>query len=357
MRRIKLVLSDLHLGFGRLTADGGINGMEDFTSDGALVDLLEYYRTGEYADAEVELVFNGDIFECLIPLAGDAEPDLITEAKSIAKFHQIVRGHRTVFEAMSVFVEEPHRQISFVVGNHDQDLQWASVRQFLRDEIGAEVRFFDESYEFDGIHLEHGHQHEHQNHVEHRSRFLTRGLVEPALNLPWGSDMFINILVPLKRERPYLNRVRPLRLAFEWTFWHDFRMLLRFLWHFVATLWRARFRAQAERRITLLQTLRVMFSGQAYPTLEGPARKLLAARQDIHTVIFGHTHLPMWRQLLPGKTYINSGSWMPTSNLHISALGSSLQQTYVYIEYHGAVPRGQLKLWHGRRVVEEDLVL
>ena len=71
----------------------------------------------------------------------------------------------------------------------------------------------------------------------------------------------------------------------------------------------------------------------------------------------GHTHIPLARHPLPGKTYFNTGAWIPNSNLHIAGLGWSLLQTYVCIEYEGARPLARLKLWHGRRLVEEDIVL
>ncbi|MCK5799441.1 MAG: hypothetical protein KAI47_19755, partial [Deltaproteobacteria bacterium] len=210
-------------------------------------------------------------------------------------------------------------------------------------------------YVFDGVHVEHGHQQEHQNRIDPRRMFLTRGFSEPILNLPWGSDMFINVLLPIKRLRPYVNRVRPLRLFATWSLWHDFRGLLRFGWLFVSAIFRARFRTQRQRRVSFLQSLRVVFGSSAFPTLQPEATRLLVEDESLHTVIFGHTHIPLWRQVLPGRTYVNSGSWIPTSNLHISALGLSKLQTYAFVEYEDGVPRARLKLWHGRRIVEEDL--
>lgn len=357
MRRIKLVVSDLHMGFGRVTAEGTINGMEDFLGDQALIDLLEYYRTGEFVDAEVEMVLNGDIFEGLTSLPDDPEPDLITARKSVEKIDAIISAHAEVFRALKVFQEGANRQVTFVVGNHDQDVAWEEVRALLRERIHEEIRFIDEIYVFDGVHLEHGHQHENHNRIPKERMFLTRGLPEPVLNLPWGSDMFVNAILPVKRYRPYINRVRPLRLFISWSLWHDLRALLRFFGAFFVALFSARFRKQPQRRITFWRTLRVMFGSSHFPTLEPEARKVLKANPQIHTVVFGHTHIPMWRQALPGKTYVNSGSWIPTTNLHISALGLSQLQTYVFIEYEDGVPRARLKLWHGRRVVEEDVPL
>lgn len=358
MRRIKIVLSDLHMGFGRVTTEGTINDMEDFVSDQALIDLLEYYRTGEFVDADVELVLNGDIFEGLVALPPDNAPDMITEAKSIAKITAIIEGHQAVFSAIGVFAAGENRQVTVLVGNHDQDLLWEGVKELLLDKIHPSIRFIDDIYFFDGIHLEHGHQHEHQNAVSPHKMFLTKGLDEPILNLPWGSDMFVNTLLPIKRIRPYINRIRPLRLFFNWSLWNDFSALAKFIGLVFIAVIKARFRKPKARQKTIWQTLRVIFGASAYPTLEPEARRIMQNNTKIHTVIFGHTHIPMWRQVLPNKTYVNSGSWIPTSNLHISALGSSLLQTYVYIEYdENSIPRASLKRWYGRRVVEEDIQL
>lgn len=356
MRRIKLVVSDFHMGFGRTTPEGAVNNLEDFISDHAFIDLMEFYRTGEYVDAEVELILNGDVFEGLAVNPDDPEADMISARKSVAKIERIIDGHRSMFLAMRTFADDENRQVTFVVGNHDQDLLWEEVQQLLRDRIHDRVRFVHESLRFDGVHIEHGNQHELQNRVDPRKMFLTRGLTEPILHLPWGSDLFINCLLKVKRLRPYINRIRPLRLAISWSFWHDFRALALGLWYFLVAVLRARFRRLRQRRITFLKTLRVAFRFSAFPTLEDAAKRLLQ-HEGIHTVIFGHTHIAMGRHPLPGKTYLNTGSWIPTTNLHISGMGRSLLQTYVYVEYEGDIPRARLKLWHGRKLVEEDIVL
>jgi UDP-2,3-diacylglucosamine pyrophosphatase LpxH len=356
MRRIKIVVSDYHLGFGRAASDGAVNSLEDFISDEAFADMMEFYRTGEYADAEVELILNGDTFECLTVDPEDPEADMITVGKSLAKIDRICDGHRVLFEALRTFADAPNRKVLVVVGNHDQDLLWEEVQQRLRERVHGSLRFLHGHYRFDGVHIEHGNQHEVQNRIDPHKMFLTKGLPEPILNIPWGTDLFINCLMRLKWLRPYINRVRPFRLALSWSFVHDFRALMLGLWYFLVAILRARLRRHRQRRITFLRTLRVLFGFSAWPTLEDAAKRLLHDG-EIHTVVFGHTHIPLRRHPLPGKTYLNSGSWIPTSNLHIAGLGWSLMQTYVHIEYEGARPISRLKLWHGRRVVEEEIVL
>lgn len=357
MRKIKIIVSDFHLGYGRVTAGGAVNDLEDFVSDRAFVDLLEYYRTGEYLDSEVEVVLNGDIFECLATVdVQGPQPDCISAARSLEKISRIIDGHHAMFQALRAFAASDRRCVTLVVGNHDQDLLWEEVQALLCERIHPSLRFINDWYRFDGVHLEHGHQHELHNWIDPKRMFLTKGLPEPILNLPWGSDMFVNCLLKLKHIRPYVTRVRPLRLLMQWSLLHDFRTTMRGLWYLVVALVRARFRRQRERRIGWLKTLSVLFGSGNDPTLDRAARRVLKT-PGIHTVVFGHTHLPMWRQLMPGKTYVNSGSWIPTSNLHASVLGSRLLQTFVYVEYESGVPRARLKLWHGRRLVEEDIVL
>ena len=180
---------------------------------------------------------------------------------------------------------------------------------------------------------------------------------EPVLNLPWGSDMYLMCMLQLKRLRPYVNRVRPFKMAMMWSLVHDFRVVMRGIGRMIAAIFRARFRRYKAMRITLWRSLRMIFGMSVYPTLEGAARKVFKGDDTVHTVVFGHSHIPMIRHVLPGRVYVNSGAWIPTSNLHIAGLGYSLQQTYVFIEQENGRWHSRLKLWHGRRVVEEDVIL
>jgi UDP-2,3-diacylglucosamine pyrophosphatase LpxH len=238
---------------------------------------------------------------------------MITAQKSVAKIESILEGHREMFQALRTFADTEHCRVTFIVGNHDQDLLWEEVQQLLKDRIHEEIRFVHGSYAFDGVHIEHGNQHEIQNRVDPHKMFLTKGLPEPILHLPWGSDLFINCLMRVKRLRPYINRVRPLRLAMSWSFWHDFRTLMRSIWYLIVAVVKARFRRHRQRRITFLRLLKIMLTHSAWPTLENAAKRVLK-REGIHTVIFGHTHIPMGRHLIPGKTYLNSGCWIPAIN-------------------------------------------
>ena len=108
MRRIKLVVNDFHLGKGVLLKDGTVNILEDFRHGRAFVEFLEYYRSGDFADADVELIINGDFLNLLqIDYLG-IHTYLVTE-KMVAHFTRaIIAGHSDVFEALRQFAEAPN---------------------------------------------------------------------------------------------------------------------------------------------------------------------------------------------------------------------------------------------------------
>ena len=357
-RRIKIICSDFHLGTGRLALDGAVDEMEDFVSDRAFCDLLEFYRTGEFVDAEVELVLNGDTFELLGLVApGEVEPEVITEAMSLARIKRVLEGHPDLCGALRSFAAAEHRSVTLMVGNHDQDLLWAEVQQLLREWIGPNLRVLSEPYLFDGVHVEHGSQHDVHNRFDPDDWSMVHEDGRRMLRLPWGSDFFISCMLRIKQLRPYANRVRPFRIALRWSLFNDFGVVWRGIWYLISAIFSARFRRPPARRISLWTSLRMVFGMSPYDNLEQAAERLLAQNKSLNTVIFGHSHLPLTRCVTPGRGYLNTGAWIPTSNLHISAIGSSLSQIYAYVEYVDGRPRCCLKLWHGRHSVEEDILL
>ncbi len=92
-RRLKLVVSDFHLGKGPYRDDGSVNVFEDFRQDGKFAEFLDYHCEGEWRDADVELVANGDFFNLLsVDLDGRLQ-DAITERLAVEKTEAILRGH------------------------------------------------------------------------------------------------------------------------------------------------------------------------------------------------------------------------------------------------------------------------
>jgi UDP-2,3-diacylglucosamine pyrophosphatase LpxH len=332
--KYKLVVSDFHLGKGRYFRDGTQNILEDFIYDREFAEFLNFYRSGAYADAEVELILNGDILNLLQIDNWGVHTHLMTESSMVRAVERIVAGHPEFFQGLRRFAATPGHTVSYVCGNHDVGMLWHGPRKVFAEAVGAPVAFYDVSYEFDGIYVEHGQQYERFAKTDMHRPFITRGLPEPVLNLPWGS-LFVAVLLPrIKQQRPHVDKVRPFQTFVIWSFIHDL------LWSIKTVAWIAKFVFDTllfRRRYQITQgvraTLGLLKEISLYPNYDKIAFKILEEREDVHTVIFGHTHILRYRQWREGKEYFNDGSWNEVTNLDLAEYGTRTRLTYGFIEY------------------------
>ena len=140
-KRIKLVLSDLHLGVGRILENGQINSLEEFYFDEKLVEFLHYYTSGKYAGAQVELILNGDILNFLQVDYKGHFLTVLTEDICLDILERILKGHAQVFKALREFVSVEGNSITYVVGNHDQGMMWPALRSRLNEAVGAAINY------------------------------------------------------------------------------------------------------------------------------------------------------------------------------------------------------------------------
>ena len=370
--RYKLVVSDFHLGKGRYFRDGTQNILEDFIYDREFAEFLNYYRQGHFADAEVEIILNGDILNLLQIDTYGVQTHLMTERSVIRAMEKIVAGHPEFFQALRRFAATPGHSISYVIGNHDVGMLWPGPRKVFCEAIGAEVRFYDVAYRFDGIHVEHGQQYEQFAKVDMQRPFITRGLPEPVLNLPWGS-LYVAVVLPrLKQERPHVDKVKPFSALMRWSFMHDFWWTWKACWYtakfmFDTILFRSRYQIHQGMKATIGLVKQVTI----YPNYDKIAFKILEENDDIHTVIFGHTHILRYRQWREGKEYFNEGTWNEATNLELNDFGTQIRLTYAFIEYPTVAksedtpvidpainrPKTRLKQWKGVWQPEIDLLV
>jgi len=226
MPKFKIVLSDFHLGAGR--QDEG-NALEDFTSDrefAALVDevIAESNRDG----AEVELIFNGDMFEMFqLPHVDIFDPAAIyksrecyssTEPDSVRKVALAIAGHPLFFDALRRLIQPgpPRRYATFVKGNHDVLIHWPAVHDLIRQAVGATgeraplIGFAARRISREGIYVEHGNEY---------SLFLDRvpNMEEPFdpekpgyLTWPPGAKFVMDVYNEWERKRYWLDGVKPM---------------------------------------------------------------------------------------------------------------------------------------------------
>src|SRR3990167_9501013 len=344
-KKIKLVLSDFHLGKGRVLPDGTTNLLEDFYSDKTFIEFLDYYLQGEYKKAEVELIINGDFFNLLQIDYRNRFTDQITESDALHKTMSILKGHPEMFKKLSEFSKAPSHSITFILGNHDPELLWPGVQEALKSYLGREVRFILEYYRFDGVHIEHGNEYRADNRYDRESYFLSEGLPEPIINLPWGSFFVIHFLNEIKKERPYLDKIYPFRNYLRWALVHDtffavksiLKLVVYFLWFCV--------HRSPTHHASFRDKIAILREATVHPKLHKEAKRILLSNQDIRIVIFGHTHQALYRMFAPDKEYFNTGTWTEKISLDVGSLGRVLKHTFVLIEYEEERARASLKEW------------
>jgi UDP-2,3-diacylglucosamine pyrophosphatase LpxH len=304
---------------------------------------------------------NGDIFNFLQTDYKGHYLTVITEAITLDQIVRIVKGHSLFFKALREFAQKGH-EITIIVGNHDQGLLWPAVRNYINQAVGANVRYKNIVYYFDGVHIEHGNMHEAANRSDPRKFFLKKDLPEPILNLPFGSFFFVELVLKLKQSNPHVDKVRPFQAMVRWGMIFQtlftVKSSLRLVFYFIKkVLGKDQRHSWAFRRL-----LKIFLESAIFPDLGEAARRILKDER-VHTVIFGHTHVYQYRQFASGKEYFNTGTWTEVTSLEMASLGRITKLTYVLIEYPddtpevSARPRGRLKEWRGYHRIEDDVAI
>lgn len=358
VRKIKVVISDVHIGKGRVLESGGLNSLEEFYYGDKLVEFIHYYSTGIYRDYEVELIINGDFFNFLQVDYRGHFLTVITEGVALEVLKSMINGHPRVFKALAEFAARPGKSITYVVGNHDQAMLWPACRNHLNLVLGTPIRYKNMVYFFDGVHIEHGHMHEAANRMDPKKFFLKKDLPEPILNLPFGSHFFVEHVLKIKQRYPHIDKIRPFSKMVRWALLNETGAMVstffRTVWYFLRTM----FVSDPRRSWPFRRIMQVVLESAIFPDLSESARKVLQDER-VHTVIFGHSHVYQYRQWAADKEYFNSGTWTEITSLDIVSLGKITKLTYILLEYpeDGGRPRGRLKEWRGYHRIEEDVAI
>lgn len=215
---------------------GGGGVLDDFPHTTFLARLIEDYASARYSGMDVHLVFNGDTFDFLKMPVDDAYPTVITEAVALKKLEQVFQHHADFFEGVGAFLsrkgDEGH--VYFILGNHDMELVFLAVQQRIREQIGSNrVHFPGLSMNIGDLHLEHGSQGDSLFRVDPK-RMVIDTPHGPALALPWGAIVLLEVAMPMQTELYPLDRMKPRELVFElvpefrdfvvgsfWQYWRD----------------------------------------------------------------------------------------------------------------------------------------
>jgi len=356
-KHIKIVVSDCHLGSGARLSDGGMNPLEDFRKDDKFVEFLEFYSSGMYENAEVELVINGDFFDMLQTRTSEIPYEII-ESIAVHKIKLILRGHPKVIKAMQNFIEKGHH-IKMIWGNHDAGLWWPGVQKEIINAINPKLEICLSCYEFDGVRIEHGHQYEVMNNFDTDKMFLeSKGRI--ILNYPFGSFFVAGFLTRLKLRRNYINQVVPFSKFLRWglifDFWFTVSQGFRSMWFF----FKMRFISHPLRFARLSKTLLIFHELFNRPHFYKIAPAIIE-KHCCQILIMGHNHQADHRHYPNGSQYLNTGTWTDVTSFDPGSLGRLSRPTYALIEYPDGVAPGQgvlpqvfLRIWKGKHHVFEE---
>lgn len=356
MKLIRIVVSDLHLGTG--ARRGEMNPFEDFFHDDRFAELLMHYDAEAGDDTEVELIFNGDIFDLLKVKIGGVWPTEITEEIAVEKLRLCLEGHPRFVHAMREFLAKPTHRVTYLPGNHDLDMWFPGPQELFRRYVAPSsaserVRFITSSgtyYLPEGIQIRHGHQLERIHRVDYNEMTRKRSDGVEVLKLPWGSLWILEVMNPAKEQRSHIDRIQPLGRFLAAAMLFDMRFALRFVWLTSAYFLRRRvfaFRAWREALKNLPRALReevVALGGY-----DEAATRALKKLRGVHTLIVGHSHAPRYRALPGNKVLVNTGTWMRMINLDLRYLGQDSGLTYALIDYPDeGRARTALMRWYGK---------
>jgi UDP-2,3-diacylglucosamine pyrophosphatase LpxH len=346
-----LSISDLHLGTGAFLETGQINILEDFHEDQRFFEFVEYYSTGKYEDDHVHLVLNGDIFDLIQVQVEIDKTHVIDDEITTRALEVIAKGHPIFFDALKRFVKGKNKKLTFVVGNHDAGIDFPGPQKKFKEIIDGEMDFVRFT-NIRGIHFEHGHRFEAINTVPTNKYYVKGPDGQDILNLPWGSLFCIHVLPDLKKERPFIDKVRPIGSYVMWCFLHDLRFFMYMAFKVIQYIFVTRFKHYTLQNANFRTTIKLLKQVTVYPNYARQAQRILRRKrkQGVHTVVMGHTHVAQWRKYPDGTLYFNSGTWNPIPSIDAGMHQSVTKLSYVSIRMHekdDVVLNACLNTWKG----------
>lgn len=345
-----LVLSDFHIGKGKFLRNGQLNILEDFFEDERFQEFCEFYSSGRYYLSPVHLVLGGDILNLIQIDIDGVFSHIVDEQRTLQALNSVIDGHPQFFQALKNFLNAPQKKITYVIGNHDAAMGFEVAQKRLQEVVGEELRFCFEFVE-NGLHVEHGHRFEVINTVPPQKYFLPGPGGRKILNLPWGSLFCIAILPVLKKERPHIDKVRPVSAYIRWCFINDFAFFWRMLWLVMGYLVRTSFDDYTKQNRNFKTTIKLLKQITIYPFYGRKARMILKKNPQLHTVVMGHTHMQEWRRYPEGKYYFNSGTWNEIPSMDAGMHDHFSKLTYVTVDVHvksQSLQNASLNTWQGK---------
>ena len=199
--------------------------------------------------------------------------------------------------------------------------------------------------ELGGGRIEHGHMYESVNRCDLQNFAVSDPMYpEPVLNLPWASLFVCLSLTRIKKERPFVDKVKPFTAYMRWALIHDFFFAIRSGIFMATSFLRMAFMQSRHPLLDFRLNWARLKGITFYPMFVNVARRIMRQNPQLHTIIFGHTHVLRYKQWAGGREYFNIGTWNEVTSLEMSDFGIQCKLTYAYIEQVSATKRPRTRL-------------
>ena len=334
--KIILCVSDLHLGAG-IFCDGKKNYLEDFKYDKEFVEFINFYSSGAYLKKEIELVINGDFLDFLaVPYVEYFDDEFWSQEASLEKLKIIIDAHKEVFEALKGFSCGKNKTLTYLIGNHDAEVELQNCRSYLMDYFNNKINIIDlcsEGYfPISSVQIAHGHQEERANQFSEDS-IQTDEKGREYLIPPWGSYYVSKVVNRFKSEKAHVNSVRPIKKFIIDGLIYDSFDTLRFLAATVYYYAIVRFIfifKQGHIKNGLIRLVKEEFD--VFNAPEEKKYSELLERKGLKVYLQDHTHKPEITFLSKSKVFINTGTWTDMYQLDFGRSRENEMLTYAKIE-------------------------
>lgn len=343
IKKTIVVISDLHLGAGH-NLNNRRNFLEDFHYDKELIEFIEYHSSGHFLDREVELIINGDFFDFLaVPFVKYFDDEFWSEKASLDKLKMILDAHSGVISALRDFISFPKNKIVYILGNHDAELIFESLRDYILELFPEKDRSKfrilineDSSYiPEDGIVIKHGHEYEIAHHYSIHHSIATDINQNKYFIPPWGSYYVTSVINKFKESRDYINAVRPVNKFIINGIIYDPLYTVRFIfanfYYFLMVRFLMIFKQNKKLSEVLNHVKREM---QLFKDYESLTEEFVTSDENIKALIVGHTHDPIFREYEDGSIFINTGTWTKMYNLDFGKNFYGAKLTFAKIDIH-----------------------
>lgn len=339
-KKVILVISDLHLSAGDEYL-GRKNLLEDFHSDQELVEFLHYYSSGEYLNKEVELIINGDFLDPLaVPFVNFFDDEYWSEKAALEKIDIILKAHPEVMGALSDFLTTKNKSLVYIIGNHDAELLFDSLKERFRAEFPPEcqekITLSNDLSLYEptkGVFVQHGHEYESLHQFDEKECIVESSHGEKYFIPPWGSYYVTHVINKYKVERDHVNAVRPIQTFVLHGLIFDTFFILRFLIATIYFYFMIRFLRYYRLKLGWRKIIQDIVSELTlFQDYESLTREFFVRKTDSKVLIVGHTHEPIFREYADGTVFVNTGTWTRMVNLDLSHDQNGIPLTYAKVE-------------------------